>query len=89
MSSRSSRILESELGRAKCKNCGADWGKHQGTKCPYKNAEFEPEGFSLYDICKNCGKPLMEHHRRAECVGTVEHFFERTRDMFNDEDFLL
>jgi hypothetical protein len=91
MSSRVDLILSSEIGKAKCINCGTNWGKHQGINCPYASADsggFHPEGFSLDDICKNCGETLRNHRRRAECKGGI-HAFEMALDMFSDKDFEL
>ncbi len=93
MSNVISALTNSKLGHAKCMNCGDRWGSHGGIYCRRGEAQdegksFQPLGFALSDRCDHCGVTLINHEKRALCDGG-ETFFEKSIDMFKEEDFIL
>jgi hypothetical protein len=82
MSIQQERLVSSDIGLAKCINCGKVWGEHLGTRCPSEPSSvhlesmmhlpgsksgFQPLGFALSDRCLNCGDTLVNHRDRAWC----------------------
>jgi hypothetical protein len=85
-------INKSELGKARCLNCGDRWGDHAGIKCQKRaggDHTFQPLGYALSDRCSKCGKTLLDHHKRAGCFEDKNGVFTKYREMFTDEEFLL
>jgi hypothetical protein len=103
MSTQQERLVSSDIGLAKCINCGKVWGEHMGTRCPSEpgsvhlvpgsKSEFQPLGFALSDRCINCGDTLVNHFDRAWCNSSdaKSSFFELipVEELFSEEDFLL
>lgn len=53
-----------------CKYCGKTWGEHYGKYCLGWRAAgslFCPKGYTMNDLCKNCGKALSEHGKHFYC----------------------
>ena len=88
-------VSDSEIGSARCLNCGQGWGSHAGIRCQRSSEgdhTFQPLGFALSDRCDNCGKTLLDHYKRAGCIvhtQTNGKVFTRCKEMFTDEEFLL
>lgn len=85
------RLVHSDFGKAKCLNCGRTWGDHMGIRCSGRDlmTEFQPLGFALSDRCDNCGEILLNHYNRAFCDRNKSSFFEKSKEMFSDKEFLL
>ena len=87
-------VGRSEIGKARCLNCGEGWGQHAGIRCQSISSSdhtFQPLGFALSDRCDNCGKTLLDHYKRVGCKGEGfnNKVFTRNREMFTDQEFLL
>lgn len=88
-------IGKSEIGKARCLNCGENWGSHAGIRCQSTASgdhTFQPLGFALSDRCGNCGETLLDHYKRAGCIvngSKNNQAFTRYSIMFTDEEFLL
>ena len=88
-------VADSEIGKARCLNCGQTWGEHAGIRCQRSadgDRTFQPLGFALSDRCGDCGKTLLEHYKRVGCfmhAKTTGRIFTRCKEMFTDEEFLL
>lgn len=86
-------VNRSEIGKARCLNCGGRWGDHAGIQCQSISSgdhTFQPLGFALSDMC-DCGKILLDHYKRVGCTGEnrKDKVFKRYTGMFTDEEFLL
>ena len=87
-------VGRSEIGNARCLNCGEEWGQHAGIRCQSTASgdhTFQPLGFALSDRCDNCGKTLLDHYKRVGCTGRESSYrvFTKCKEMFTDEEFLL
>ena len=88
-------VADSQIGQARCLNCGQGWGEHAGIRCQRSSGgdhTFQPLGFALSDRCSNCGKTVLDHYKRVGCFvngRTTGKIFTRCKEMFTDEEFLL